>query len=192
MFLRWKKRQVSREPSFEGCQHRVPTTRITPQLLETTRDSETRRPRSKHVWTGKSFRSCCLDLTIERCLWWTAVRRSIAPKLEAGIVTPEKWTMVEEQMGALIPKPTEHELAVFDYEFRVTGRSGESWDEMMRRGWIESERRFLNGEPRLKWRTFGSLQEAMIHSHNRLEAWEDKEVVTSFAEEITPLLPGRG
>lgn len=139
MFLRWKRKMVTRVAAyFQGCQHGTSTERVTPQILESYRDKDG-KPKHRVVWTGPSFRMCCVELHTERALWWRNA------ELGLGAVPEDQRTRFKAQMAEIIPGLSREEWTIYHQHYLnnpFEPRPYESWDEMNRRYWVEACRRY--------------------------------------------------
>ncbi len=156
MFLRWKKKAVTRKGGVgAACEHKKPTTRLVPQVLESYRHEG--RSRHRHVWTGPSFRLCCMDHPQRRGDWWTDVLSTLRAKFGAALKTPQ-WQRIIAEMGKTIPALTPTERAIYEqgYLHRTfhRRRSGEDVDDYLRRIWARATFNWRTGKPRPGWTTF--------------------------------------
>lgn len=111
MFLRWKQRQVSRaKDACSGCEHPTPVLRLTPQVLEAYRDDG--KTKHQHIWTGPSFRMCCLHIPQERVGWWHHVVTQLGHRF-GNWVTTDEWRRILDKMGETIPRMTADEHAIY-------------------------------------------------------------------------------
>jgi len=153
MFLRWKRQNVTRPASWEaGCQHGMPTVRVTPQVLEAYRESG--KPKHRVVWTGSSFRLCCVELPQQRIGWWRNVMASVEYKCGSAVTTPA-WAAVLAKIAQTIPRPTADEDSVYDEGWMdhtfERQRAAETWDAYARRVWHEAVQNCRTGKPKVKW-----------------------------------------
>jgi hypothetical protein len=149
MFLRWKRQTVERVQGMpggdgfdRGCQHGVVTTRVTPQVLESYRTDG--KPKHRVVWTGPSFRMCCVDLPTRRIPWWRDVTGSLQAKCGSAVATPA-WAAILDKIAEQIPRPTAAEDRIYDeglmghtFPVFIGAELCGPWDAFERQAWAQA------------------------------------------------------
>lgn len=156
MFLRWKRQTVKRCASWDtGCQHKVATERVTPQVLESYRQDGV--PKHRVLWTGPSFRMCCARVKQVRVWWWRQVVTTMRAK-RGNEVTTLEWQDLLARIAEVVSRPMSEEDAIYengylDHCFRCQAPN-ETWDAYEARTWAEATKNYLNGVPKMRFETF--------------------------------------